>query len=101
MSLCSKLSTYGCACVLFPAAGHNADYSIVVEHEGSTEEIRVHRLVLEARSPFFRGMLESNMAESQQGRFVIRDMAPVVVKVLLHFVYTGAWRRSAAAGAVE
>jgi len=29
------------------------------------------------------------MAEAQQGRYVIRDMIPPVVKALLHFIYTG------------
>lgn len=72
------------------AAGHNADYTIVVEHEGEQEEIPVHRMLLEARSPFFKGMLESNMAEAQQGRYVVRDLLPPVVKALLHFIYTGA-----------
>lgn len=61
----------------------------MVQGEEGEQEIPVHRMLLEARSPFFRGMLESNMAEAQQGRYVIRDMIPPVVKALLHFIYTG------------
>jgi hypothetical protein len=79
-------------------AGINADYTVVVEsklpeEEGGgvqTEEIKVHRFMLEARSPFFRGMLESNMAEALQGRFVVREVLPPVAKAVLHFIYTGA-----------
>jgi hypothetical protein len=56
---------------------------------GTEEEIPVHRMLLEARSPFFRGMLESNMAEAQQGRYVVRDMLAPVVKAVLYFIYTG------------
>jgi hypothetical protein len=72
------------------AAGQNADYTIVVQSEdGGQEEIPVHRMLLEARSPFFRGMLESNMAEAQEGRYVVRDIDANVFKALLHFIYTG------------
>lgn len=67
------------------ASGHNTDYTIVVDDE----EIKVHRILLEARSPFFKGMLESNMTEAQEGKLVIRDMIAPVVKAVLHFIYTG------------
>lgn len=62
---------------------------MVQSDEGGEEEIPVHRMLLEARSPFFRGMLESNMAEAQQGRYVVRDIDANVFKALLHFIYTG------------
>jgi hypothetical protein len=62
---------------------------VVVEQDGEQEEIKVHRMLLESRSPFFRGMLESNMAEAQQGRYVVRDMLAPVVKAVLYFIYTG------------
>lgn len=70
-------------------AGQNSDYVVVVEHEGEQEEIKVHRMLLESRSPFFKGMLESNMTEAQQGRFVVRDMLAPVVRAVLFFMYTG------------
>eukprot|EP00878_Enallax_costatus_P013058 GHUV01013644.1.p1 GENE.GHUV01013644.1~~GHUV01013644.1.p1 ORF type:complete len:476 (+),score=203.40 GHUV01013644.1:518-1945(+) len=69
-------------------SGQNSDYVIVVEQDGVEEELKVHRMLLESRSPFFRGMLESNMAEAQQGRFVVRDMLAPVVKAVLFFMYT-------------
>lgn len=61
----------------------------MVQGEEGEQEIPVHRMLLEARSPFFRGMLESNMAEAQQGRYVVRDINAEVFKALLHFIYTG------------
>jgi hypothetical protein len=71
----------------------------VVEQDGEQEEIKVHRMLLESRSPFFRGMLESNMAEAQQGRYVVRDMLAPVVKAVLYFIYTGTpWLAAQGAG---
>lgn len=88
-----------CLCVWLPvAAGQNSDYVVVVEQEGEEEEIKVHRMLLEARSPFFRGMLDSNMAEAQQGRYVVRDMLAPVVKAVLYFIYTGGRAAAGAAG---
>ena len=40
-------------------SGSGADYTIAV----GDEEIKCHRIVLEARSPVFRGMLGSSMSE--------------------------------------
>jgi hypothetical protein len=52
------------------------------------EEFKVHRMVLEARSPYFRGLLGSSMAEAREGRLVIRELLPPVVRAVLHFIYT-------------
>jgi hypothetical protein len=46
-------------------------------------------MILEARSPFFRGMLESNMAEANEGKYVIKDMLEPVARAVLHFIYAG------------
>jgi hypothetical protein len=66
-------------------SGRNTDF--ILECEG--EEFAVHRIILEARSPVFRGMLECSMTESQAGRCVVRDVIKPVLPVLLHFIYTG------------
>lgn len=47
-------------------------------------------MILEARSPYFRGLLGSSMAEAREGRLVIRELLPPVVRAVLHFIYTGA-----------
>jgi hypothetical protein len=54
------------------------------------EEFKVHRMILEARSPYFQGLLGSSMAEAREGRLVIRELLPPVVRAVLHFIYTGA-----------
>ncbi|GBF94017.1 hypothetical protein Rsub_07285 [Raphidocelis subcapitata] len=56
--------------------------------EGLRGEFRVHRMILEARSPYFRGLLGSSMAEAREGRLVVRELLPPVVRAVLHFIYT-------------
>jgi speckle-type POZ protein len=49
-----------------------SDTDCVFEVEG--EEMRAHKIILEARSPVFRALLNSPMREGQEGRVVIEDM---------------------------
>jgi speckle-type POZ protein len=51
-------------------------------------QIPVHRIILEARSPVFRALLNAPMREGQEGRVVLRDVRAPVVRALLHFVYS-------------
>jgi hypothetical protein len=51
-------------------------------------QIPVHRIVLEARSPVFRALLNAPMREGQEGRVTLHDVRAPVVRALLHFVYT-------------
>ena len=67
--------------------GRGSDYTVVC----GEKEFPVHRMILEARSPFFRGMLESNMAEANEGKYVIKDMLEPVARAVLHFIYAGEW----------
>ena len=48
-----------------------------------------HRCVLMARSPVFKAMLSHNMMESLNGEINIPDFSLTVVKIMLHFIYTG------------
>ena len=74
-----------CVLLLFACTGTSTDF--VIECEG--EEFPVHRMILEARSPVFRGMLECSMTESKAGRCVVKDVIKPVLQVLLQFIYTG------------
>jgi hypothetical protein len=40
--------------------------------------MRVHKIILEARSPVFHALLTSPMRESQEGRVKVRRLAEVV-----------------------
>ena len=51
---------------------------------------QVHKILLEARSPVFRALLNSPMREGQEGRVTIHDMKAPVFRLLLNFVYTDA-----------
>eukprot|EP01036_Dinobryon_divergens_P029825 gene29825-38980_t len=48
-----------------------------------------HRCVLMARSPVFKAMLSHNMMESLNGEIFIPDFSLTVVKIMLHFIYSG------------
>lgn len=49
---------------------------------------QAHKIILEARSPVFRALLNSPMREGQDGRVEIEDMKAAVFRVMLHYVYT-------------
>ncbi|KAG1652421.1 hypothetical protein FOA52_009183, partial [Chlamydomonas sp. UWO 241] len=59
------------------------DTDCVFEVEG--EAMRAHKIILEARSPVFRALLNSPMREGQEGRVVIEDMKVPVFRLLLSF----------------
>lgn len=70
-------------------SGKDSDYTIVVEDEENkvSEDFKVHRIILEARSPYFNALLNAHMKEGAEGRAVIKTIQPAVFKALLHFVY--------------
>ena len=48
-----------------------------------------HQLVLAARSPVFRALLQADMKEKQSKNIVIEDSKPEIVSEMLNFIYTG------------
>lgn len=66
------------------ASGQGVDYMFDVEGE----EMGVHKIILEARSPVFRALLNTPMREGHDGKVVIHDIKAPVFRVLLHYVYT-------------
>ena len=52
------------------------------------EELPAHRIILTARSPVFRALLNSEMREGKEGVVNIGDVRAPVFRTLLHFVYT-------------
>lgn len=61
-----------------------ADVTFVVEGE----EMKVHKIILVARSEYFDKLLTSPMKEGQEGRVVINHIKPAIFRIMLHFVYT-------------
>ena len=52
------------------------------------EELAAHRIILTARSPVFRALLNPDMREGKEGVVSIEDVRAPVFRALLHFVYT-------------
>ena len=52
------------------------------------EEIRAHKLILSARSPVFRAMLQTEMSESVKGEIRIEDSDKDVLKEMVRYMYS-------------
>jgi hypothetical protein len=73
--------------------GHQYCASELTSHcclQVEDEELPAHRIILTARSPVFRALLNSDMREGKEGVVVIEDVRAPVFRALLHFVYTDA-----------
>lgn len=53
------------------------------------EEIHAHKLILSARSPVFRNMFSSGMAEQATKTVTIDDMSVRIVRLLCEYIYSG------------
>jgi len=73
-----------------------SDLARVMEDEATSDlticckdkEIRVHKLILMARSPVFQAMLGSDMVEKSQGMIKIEDADMEVVRQMVRYMYT-------------
>lgn len=63
---------------------NNSDVTIKVK----TEEFRVHRNILGARTPVFTSMFQHDMSEKNTGIVTLDDCEPHVFKEFLKYVYT-------------
>lgn len=66
----------------------SAQYSDVTINV-SGNYIPAHRCILCSRSPVFAAMLKSDMSERSSGIIAIDDIEPLVMKEVIHFLYTG------------
>jgi len=55
----------------------------------NNREFKVHKAVLAARSPMFRGMFSHDMKETKYNRVEVSDVDPDVLEEMLRFIYTG------------
>jgi len=58
------------------------------------EHIRVHSLILAARSPVFSAMFSAGMRESQEKEVTISDLDVEAVRELISFFYTGDFKKA-------
>ena len=61
------------------------DFTLCVEDE----QLHCHKVVLIARSSFFRGLFQSGMRESQTNSVAMDDASPAIYRNLLQFLYSG------------
>ena len=59
----------------------------VIECDGRT--FRCHKLILAGRSPVFKAMFRSNMAESLGSKVTVEDLSETVMENVLRYIYTG------------
>lgn len=77
-------STLGSDLAALYAGGQGTDFQFIVE--GQT--FKAHKIVLQARSPYLSGLVNSDMKECKECKSVVDDVKPPVFAALLHFVYT-------------
>ena len=58
-------------------------------------ELKVHKLILAARSPVFKQMFASEMTEASTGVVTISDVQPDVLHLLCDFMYSGGLQETA------
>lgn len=52
----------------------HSDFKIICRNEKESREIPVHKVVLSARSPVFKAMLEEHTEESKSNQVVYEDI---------------------------
>ena len=87
ISKCSGTGTGSSSGSPSSSIGHHHYFRPLSESEQG--RVGCHRCVLMARSPVFKAMLSHNMMESLNGRIIIPDFSLTVVRIMLHFIYSG------------
>ena len=65
---------------------HLCDITLVTK---DGKELKAHRNVLSAASPFFDKLLQSDMKENREGIVQISEISSALMEVVLDFIYTG------------
>jgi len=68
-----------------PASESFSDVTLVCEDQ----QFKVHKLILAARSEYFRRMFAAGYAESNSKEIKVYDVQPAVMRAVLKFLYTG------------
>ncbi|XP_022808533.1 kelch-like protein 2 [Stylophora pistillata] len=67
--------------------GHLCDITLITKDD---QELKAHRNVLSAASPFFCKLLQSDMKENREGIVRFEEISGSVMEDILEFIYTGA-----------
>ena len=62
-----------------------SDFCLIV----GEKELKVHKIILGARSPYFKAMFSSENEENRKNLVEITDFELEVIEALLKFLYTG------------
>jgi len=66
----------------------DSDFKFIVKNNGRVQEIPAHKILLVARSDYFRALFKSGMKESLAKEIKIEE-DPALVKELLKYIYSG------------
>jgi kelch-like protein 20 len=71
----------------FHALRRNGELCDVVLNVGACQ-IRAHKIILCASSPYFKAMFTNELAESKQAEITIKDIDENAMEILIDFCYT-------------
>ena len=66
--------------------GHLCDITLITKDD---QELKTHRNILSAASPFFCKLLQSDMKENREGIVRLEEISGSVMEDVLEFIYTG------------
>ena len=66
--------------------GHLSDITLITKDD---QELKAHRNILSAASPFFYKLLQSDMKENREGIVRFEEISGSVMEDVLEFIYTG------------
>ena len=66
--------------------GHLCDITLITK---DVQELKAHRNILSAASPFFCKLLQSDMKENREGIVRLEEISGSVMEDVLEFIYTG------------
>ncbi|XP_022810562.1 kelch-like protein 2 [Stylophora pistillata] len=66
--------------------GHLCDITLITKDD---QELKAHRNVLSAASPFFCKLLQSDMKENREGVVRFEEISESIMEDVLEFIYTG------------
>jgi len=67
----------------------HSDFTIICRNEKESKSIKVHKVILSARSPVFAAMLNLPTEEAKNSQVIFEDVDYEVMREMLHYMYSG------------